>query len=207
MYYGIGCLLQDTIYHSIYCGIYYSIYHVISLCAEVLLLQVEQLEKELKTKLCPENAYFKVASEGFDLYKAIPREELHQFLIGLYGDYIIPASVYEYERVLRDPALITSQPGARITTYVISNERLAAVWARLRDRLSSIDASSCMVQVTQDYAGHFYDMYISKHDGKHLTGDRVRILLLTLPFVLRDLITPEVSVHGWHTCYIPCYIK
>jgi hypothetical protein len=39
----------------------------------------------LKTKLCPENAYFKVASEGFDLYKAIPREELHQFLIGLYG--------------------------------------------------------------------------------------------------------------------------
>lgn len=150
------------------------------------------LEKELKTKICPENAYFK--AQGLDFFKAIPREELHQFLIGLYGDYIIPATVYEYEKVLRDPQLITSQPGARITTHVISNERLAAVWARLRDRLSSVDAPSSMVQVTQDYAGHFYDMYINKHDGKHLTGDRVRILLLTLPFLLRDLITPEVSV-------------
>ena len=31
-------------------------------------------------------------------------------------------------------------------------------------------------------------------EGKHLTGDRVRILLLTLPFVLRDLIAPEVCI-------------
>ena len=95
--------------------------------------------------------------------------------------------------MLRDPALITSKPGAKVTTYVISNDRLAAVWARLRDRLASVDSSSYMVQVTQDYAAHFYDMYINKHDGKHLTGDRVRILLLTLPFVLRDLIAPEVG--------------
>ena len=123
---------------------------------------------------------------------ACPREELHQFLIGLYGDYIIPATVFEIERVLRDPALITSRPGAAVTTYVISNDRLAAVWARLRDSLASVDSSSSMVQVTQDYAAHFYDMYINKHEGKHLTGDRVRILLLTIPFVLRDLIAPEV---------------
>ena len=126
---------------------------------------------------------------------ACPREELHQFLIGLYGDYIIPATVFEIERVLRDPALITSRPGAAVTTYVISNDRLAAVWARLRDRLASVDSSSSMVQVTQDYAAHFYDMYINKHEGKHLTGDRVRILLLTIPFVLRDLIAPEVCSH------------
>jgi hypothetical protein len=52
-----------------------------------------------------------------------------------------------------------------------------------------------MVQVTQDCADHFYEMYINKHEGKHLTvltGDRVHILLLTIPFVLRDLIAPEV---------------
>jgi hypothetical protein len=46
--------------------------------------------------------------------------------------------------------------------------------------------------VTQDYAAHFYDMYINKHDGKHLTCDRVCILLLALPFVLWDLIAPEM---------------
>ena len=51
-----------------------------------------------------------------------------------------------------------------------------------------------MVQITEDYAAHFYDMYINKHEGKHLTGDRIRILLLTLPFVLRDLIAPEVNL-------------
>jgi hypothetical protein len=28
---------------------------------------------------------------------------------------------------------------------------------------------------------------------KHLTGDRIRILLLNLPFVFRDLIAPEVK--------------
>ena len=70
---------------------------------------------------------------------------------------------------------------------------LAAVWARLRDRLASVDSSWSMVEVTTDYAAHFYDMYINKHDGKHLTGERVRILLLTLPFLLRDLIAPEVT--------------
>ena len=49
-----------------------------------------------------------------------------------------------------------------------------------------------MVEVTKDYATHFFDMYVDKHEGKHLSGDRVRILLLTLPFLLRDLIAPEV---------------
>ena len=103
-------------------------------------------------------------------------------------------TVHEYEKVLRHPSLVTSRPGAAIPTYVISNERLAAVWTRLRDRLSSVDSSSSMIQITEDYAAHFYDMYINKHEGKHLTGDRIRILLLTLPFVLRDLIAPEVNL-------------
>ena len=51
-----------------------------------------------------------------------------------------------------------------------------------------------MVQITEDYAAHFYYMYINKHKGKHLTGDQIRILLLTLPFVLLDLIAPEVNL-------------
>jgi len=50
-----------------------------------------------------------------------------------------------------------------------------------------------MVEVTKDYATHFCDMYVDKHEGKHLSGERVRILLLTLPFLLRDLIAPEVK--------------
>ncbi len=35
-------------------------------------------------------------------------------------------------------------------------------------------------------------MYVKNHDGKHMTGDRIKILLLNLPFMLRDLVSPEV---------------
>ena len=166
-------------------------------------LQVADLEAKLKSKIRPYNAYFK--ANGLELYSSVPREELHQFLLGLLGDYIIPGTVYEYERVLRHPSLITSPPGAKIPTYVISNEMLAAVWARLRDRLASVDSSSSMIQITEDYAAHFYSMYIDKHEGKHLTGDRIRILLLTLPFMLRDLVAPEVS--KWQNNCVACYVE
>ena len=68
---------------------------------------------------------------------------------------------------------------------------------RLRDRLISLDTHSSMVEVTPAYAAHFIDMYVDKHTGKHLTGDRIRILLLTLPFLLRDLIAPEVECDSY----------
>ena len=76
-----------------------------------------------------------------------------------------------------------------------------------------------MVEVTPAYETHFIDMYVDKHTGKHLTGDRVRILLLTLPFLPQDLIAPEVckictlksnifDYSKWyHILYIQWYIK
>jgi hypothetical protein len=76
--------------------------------------------------------------------------------------------------------------------YLISKRMIADIWARLRDRLASIDSSTSMVEVTSDYAAHFHDMFVKNHDGKHMTGDRIKILLLNLPFMLRDLILPEV---------------
>ena len=59
--------------------------------------QVEELEWLLKCKLRPRNAYLKATL--FEFFMTCPSEELHQFLIGLYGNYnrhyIIPATVYE----------------------------------------------------------------------------------------------------------------
>ncbi len=46
-----------------------------------------------------------------------------------------------------------------------------------------------MLEVTP---AHFYYMYVKNHDGKHTSGDQIKILLLNLPFMLRDLILPEV---------------
>jgi hypothetical protein len=43
-----------------------------------------------------------------------------------------------------------------------------------------------------DYAAHFFDMYVKNYDLKHMTGDQIKILLLSLPFMLRDLVLPEV---------------
>ncbi len=61
------------------------------------------------------------------------------------------------------------------------------------------DMISCVISfvesymISTDYAAHFYDMYVEGHTGKHLTGDRIQILLLNLPFLFRDLIAPEVT--------------
>jgi hypothetical protein len=44
-------------------------------------------------------------------------------------------------------------------------------------------------------------MYIKQHDGKHITGDRMKILMLNLPFLMRDLLRPEVRY-----IYIMLYI-
>ena len=97
--------------------------------------------------------------------------------------------MHRFIQVLRGKELYLGQGDTR---PLVTDQMLRAVWARLRDRLSSLDSPSSMVEVTTAYATHFTDMYVDKHTGKHMTGDRVRILLLTLPFLLRDLIAPEV---------------
>ena len=130
-----------------------------------------------------------------NLPAALTREELHQFLLGLYGEHIVPATLYAYTQVLRAAELYNSPDSPLVTDAM-----LRSVWTRLRDRLSSLDSSSTMVEVTPAYATHFIDMYVDKHTGKHMTGDRVRILLLSLPFLLRDLIAPEVCDHKHDFC-------
>ena len=49
-------------------------------------LQVKQVEKR------PQNAYHQ--AKDLDMLQACPREELHQILIGLYSEYVLPASFY-----------------------------------------------------------------------------------------------------------------
>ena len=77
--------------------------------------QVEKMKRKLKHKLWPYNAYFK--AKGLECPHACPLEELHPFLIGLYGDYVIPSTLYEYDKVLRRPDLVLSKPGSQITQF------------------------------------------------------------------------------------------
>jgi hypothetical protein len=73
--------------------------------------QVAKLEAKLKCKIRPYNAYFK--SKGLESFSEVPWVELHQFLIGVLGDYVISGTLYEYEKVLRHPSLVTSKLGAK----------------------------------------------------------------------------------------------
>ena len=57
---------------------------------DVYFFQVERLVRLLKHKLIPENANHK--EHNFDFILSAPNEELHQFLIDLYGDHLLPAT-------------------------------------------------------------------------------------------------------------------
>ena len=67
-------------------------------------MQVAKAERTLKHKLRPDNAFFKALH--FDIFKCVPKEELHQFLLGLFGDHIVPSTMYEYTMALRRRDLV-----------------------------------------------------------------------------------------------------
>ncbi len=60
----------------------------------------------LKRSYHSTNAYFN--ARNFDAILSAPKEELHQFLFGLYGDHLLPATKYEIEKVLIGPDTIKS---------------------------------------------------------------------------------------------------
>ena len=107
-------------------------------------LQVEEAQRRLKHKLAPENAYFKALD--FDHIANAPKEELHQFLIGVYGDHILPATLLEFVRTLRNDIYSTGVDTNGNQKYLITKTMMTAIWARLRDRLASIDSSTSMIE-------------------------------------------------------------
>jgi hypothetical protein len=126
-----------------------------------MILQVQDAEKALKMKICPRNAF--LSCYKFNFLAAMPREELHQFLIGLYGEYIIPLAFHSIELVLRKQEFILSINAKGVHKYLVTNEMLEDVWdllwVLLSDSLSLLDSSTSLLQVTSEYAAHFYDMH------------------------------------------------
>ena len=108
--------------------------------------------------------------------------------LGLFGDHIVPAILYCYTSELTRPDLINAK-----SKPLIAKACLKAVWTRLANRLATVVANTSIVTITPQYATHFYDMYINGKENAKLTGDRMKILMLSLPFMVRDLIAPEVT--------------
>ena len=118
-------------------------------------------------------------------------DTFHRYL-GLFGDHIVPAVLYHYTQVMRRPDLINSKGKPLVTAA-----RLGAVWKRLSERFKTVVADTSMITLSTDYSIHFHDLYIDGKENAKMTGDRMKMLMLTLPFMVRDLITPEV-LHNMH---------
>ena len=113
---------------------------------------------------------------------------LYNRYLGLFGGHIVPAILYSYTQELRRQDLVDAKGKP-----LIKNARLKEVWSRLANRMATVVADTSMVTISPQYATHFYDMYINGKDNAKLTGDRMKILMLSLPFMVRDLIASEVS--------------
>ena len=124
----------------------------------------------------------------FNVLTSCPKDELHQWFLGLYGEHIIPAMVHRYSQVtvLQRPDLIWHDRNG-VAHPFMSNEAMARVFWRLANRLQGVVADTSMMTISPEYAAHFLEVYVTK-----FTGDRVRFLMLTLPFVVCNLIAPEV---------------
>jgi len=159
--------------------------------------QVAAAEPKLKHTLYPVNDMLEI--EHCDVLQAVPIchqrrscTTAGQILIRFYGEHVIPGTFYEIKETLRRQDLVLSKTETVQSLYAVPNDMLKGAFVRLRDRLtacgSSARSSDLMIQVSPEYGSHFLAMYIEP-DVKHLTGDRVRVLM---PFLLWDLIKPEV---------------
>ncbi len=152
------------------------------------------MEADLRHKLFPPNAWMKVLH--FNVLTSCPKDELHQWFIGLFGEHIIPAIVHRYTTVLQRPDLVNMDKDGNLHP-LLSNEAVARVFKRLADRLQGVVSDTSTITITPEYAAHFLEVYVKKTDGAKFTGDRIRFLMLALPLAVRDLIAPEV-----YTCTI-----
>ena len=103
--------------------------------------------------------------------------------LGLFGDHIVPAILYHYTQELRRQDLVDAKGKP-----LLKNARLKTVWSHLANRMATV-----VVTISPQYATHFYEMYINGKENAILTGDRMKILMLSLQFMVFDLIAPEVS--------------
>ena len=62
----------------------------------------------------------------------------------------------------------------------------------MSDRFKTVVSDTSMITLSNEYSTHFHDIYVDGKENAKMTGDRMKMLMLTLPFMVRDLITPEV---------------
>ena len=90
---------------------------------------------------------------------------------------------------------------------LVTNSTLEAVRKRLADRLSTVVADTSMITMSTAYASHFHDVYLDDKENDKMTGDHMKMLMPTLPLMVRDLIAPVVFVYCSRYIFISCLLK
>ena len=78
---------------------------------------------------------------------------------------------------------------------LLNDVRMNAFWDRLRTRLASVRANECTFTISADLAAHVLSILLDKDSSRTLTGDRTKLVLLVLPFLIRDLAYEEVIIN------------
>jgi hypothetical protein len=99
--------------------------------------------------------------------------------LGLFGDHIVPAVLHRYTQVLLRSDLINCRGKPLVTAA-----RLEAVWKRLSDPFATVVADTSMITLSPEYAAHFHYIYIDGKEHAKMTGDCMKMLMLTLPFMV-----------------------
>ena len=53
----------------------------------------------------------------------------------------------------------------------------------------TVVADTSMITLSTEYAAHFHNIYIHGKEDAMMTGDHMKMLMQTLPFLVRDLIS------------------
>ncbi len=110
--------------------------------------------------------------------------------------------LYRYTQVLRRDDLVNSK-GKPLFTVAC----LEAVWKRLADSFATVVADTSMITLSPEYAAHFHDIYIDGKEGAKMTGDRMKMRMLTLLFMVCDLrYIMYMYVHGIYIAHECTYL-
>ena len=148
----------------------------------------EILESEIRHPLLPDNAYFTVLPD-FELLENCPPCELHFNAIGTW-EQIMKAISYALTKLLRRSDLVTTDG-----KHLVSDAKLGLFRRRLEYRIKSLLGDETMLNLPPLLIEAWTTVFDHTDNGAKMTGDNNKIVMLLLPFLVRDLITPEVRTY------------
>ena len=76
---------------------------------------------------------------------------------------------------------------------LINDTKLGHHIKRIETRFLSLIADESIIPISPGFDSQFHKVYFDKESSAKMTGDSTKNLMILLPYLIRDLIGPEVS--------------